>query len=725
MPHLPEHDRQALLDARHGDPFSVLGLHANGEGGFALRVLLPGAQRVQVLSHPDGATVCELTRWYDSGFFEATLERALDYRLSVQWQHGGSGVYADPYSFDSSLSADDRYYLAEGSHLRPHTVQGAHPMRLRDVDGVRFVVWAPNARRVSVVGYFNAWDGRRHAMRYHPGAGLWEIFVPHAARGDHYKFELLDRAGHLLPLKSDPFAFATEMRPATASVVAGVPPRVPLPEKRKAFNHRQAPVSIYEVHLGSWRRHEDGRWLSWQELAQTLPVYAQDMGFTHLELLPITEHPFDGSWGYQPLGMYAPTSRFGPPEGFTEFVAACHAHDVGVILDWVPAHFPSDPHGLYHFDGTALYDYADPREGFHKDWNTAIYNFSRYEVRNFLIGNALYWLENHGVDGLRVDAVASMLYRDYSRADGEWLPNAHGGRENLEAISLLQRANIIIGEHAPGSITVAEESTAFPGVSSPVYQGGLGFHYKWNMGWMHDTLDYMSQDPVHRKYHHDRMRFGLVYAFTENFVLPISHDEVVHGKGSLLNKMPGDHWQRFANLRAYLGFMWGHPGKKLLFMGCEFGQPTEWNHDAGLPWHLLQQDDHGGVQRLVRDLNALLKSRAALHEFDCDGQGFEWVEVDNADQSIFAFLRRAGERQVLVICNFTPVPRPGYRIGVPATGAAAWTELLNSDSHHYGGSNMGNGLDPIPVQYQPSHGHQQSLCLTLPPLATLILEPHV
>jgi 1,4-alpha-glucan branching enzyme len=581
--------------------------------------------------------------------------------------------------------------------------------------------------RVSVVGDFNAWDGRRHPMRSRGGGGVWEIFIPHVAPGDRYKLELLTRDGKLLPAKADPYAFAAETRPATASIVAPLPPPRALPSDRAAANARHAPVSVYEIHAGSWRRHPDGSFHSWDELATALPAYVADLGFTHIELLPISEHPFDGSWGYQTLGLYAPTSRFGPPEGFARFVAACRAQGLGLLLDWVPAHFPSDAFGLAQFDGSALYEYADPREGLHRDWNTLIYNFGRHEVKNFLVGNALYWVERYGVDGLRVDAVASMLYRDYSRKAGEWVPNAQGGRENIEAIALLQRTNQVIGTECPGAIMLAEESTAYPGVSAPTYAGGLGFHYKWNMGWMHDTLEYMAEDPVHRRWHHDKMSFGLVYAFSENFVLPLSHDEVVHGKGSVLGRMPGDDWQRFANLRAYYGFMWGHPGKKLLFMGQEFAQPTEWNHDTELPWHLLGDRRHAGVQRLVRDLNRVYREQAALHRLDCEGAGFEWIDAHDAEHSVYSWVRNDGAGgRVLVVCNMTPVPREGFRLGVPevaVAGAQAWREILNTDSSFYGGSDLGNGAAPLPVERVASHGRPQSIRLTVPPLATVFLVP--
>lgn len=728
---LSDDDVQALLEARHPDPFGVLGLHVDAAGALWARTLLPEAESVAVCDAATGKRVAALTLRDSRGLWEGLLprrRRRFDYRLRVRWRHGAEGLYADAYAYGTLLGADELHYLGEGRHLRPYESLGALPMSLGGVEGVRFALWAPNARRVSVVGSFNGWDGRRHPMRLRREAGIWEIFVPHAAPGDAYQFELLGADGALQPLKSDPYARAAELRPGTASRVAPLPPPQALPPGRAEANGRQAPVAIYEVHLGSWRRHPDGGFHDWDLLAATLPAYVADLGFTHVELLPVTEHPFDGSWGYQTLGLYAPTARFGPPEGFARFVAACRAQGLGVLLDWVPAHFPSDPAGLARFDGTALYEYADPREGFHHDWHTLIYNFARHEVRNFLVGSALYWIERQGVDGLRVDAVASMLYRDYSRKPGEWVPNVHGGRENLEAIEFLRRTNEVIGVECPGAMTVAEESTSFPGVSAPTYHGGLGFHYKWNMGWMHDTLAYMAQPPVHRRWHHDKMRFGLVYAWSENFVLPLSHDEVVHGKGSLLNKMAhaGDdpaQWQRYANLRAYYGFMWGHPGKKLLFMGQEFAQAAEWNHDRELDWGLLGDARHAGIQRLVRDLNRLYRDLPALHRLDCDSAGFEWIDADDAERSLFSWLRRdeAGA-QVLVLCNFTPVPRHDLRLGVPA-GNTRWREVLNTDSVHYGGSNLGNGHGALEVEPVPSHGRGQSIRLTAPPLATVFLVP--
>ena len=720
---------EALTQARHHDPFAHLGPHADATGRWWVRALLPGAEAVSVVQAADGQELAALTRRDPAGFFEGALpagQGAVNYRLRVRWHHGGEGVYDDAYRHGPLIGEQDLYFLGEGSHLRPFEVLGAHPVALGEgalaVNGVRFAVWAPNAERVSVVGDFNSWDGRRHAMRSRGSSGVWEIWVPHVAPGDCYKFEIRTRGGQVLPLKSDPFARASQVRPANASVVPqALGPRRALPADRHTANQRQAPISVYEVHASSWRQGAQGGFPSWDELAESLPAYVADLGFTHIELLPVSEHPFDGSWGYQTLGLYAPTARFGPPEGFARFVQACHDRGLGVLVDWVPAHFPTDAHGLAQFDGSALFEYADPREGFHRDWNTLIYNFGRNEVRNFLVGSALYWLEQQGVDGLRVDAVASMLYRDYSRNDGQWVPNVYGGRENLEAIALLKRVNEVVGGECPGAFTVAEESTAFGGVSAPTYAGGLGFHFKWNMGWMNDTLRYMQQDPVHRRWHHDKMTFGLVYAFSENFMLPLSHDEVVHGKGSILGRMPGDEWQRFANLRAYYGFMWGHPGKKLLFMGQEFGQPTEWNHEQALPWDLLHHALHAGVHALVRDLNHLYRRHPALHALDCEGSGFEWIDAHDHEHSIFSWVRQDGRgERLLVVSNMTPVPRHDFRLGVPE-GSQAWVEVLNTDSADYGGSNVGNGrqrLSPEPVAW---NGRVQSIRLTLPPLATVFL----
>ncbi|GGG35801.1 1,4-alpha-glucan branching enzyme GlgB 1 [Caldovatus sediminis] len=709
---------EAIVAGRHGDPFAVLGPH-----GGEVRSFQPGALGVEVVRGGHAAPV-PLPRVHPAGLF-AGPAGAGPYRLRIRWP-GGVQETEDPYAFGLLLGALDMHLFAEGRHRELGRVFGARAMRVDGVPGVRFAVWAPNALRVSVVGPFNAWDGRRHPMRRRQEAGVWELFIPRLAPGALYQYELLDAQGRLLPLKTDPVARATEAPPGTASRVADPAPFAWTDAEwmagRGARNAADAPISIYEVHSASWWRQEDGAAPDWDRLADRLIPYVAGMGFTHVELLPVTEHPFGGSWGYQPLGLFAPTARHGPPEGFARFVDRCHAAGIGVILDWVPAHFPTDPHGLGRFDGTPLYEHADPREGFHRDWNTLIYNFGRHEVRGFLIASALHWLEDYHADGLRVDAVASMLYRDYSRAPGEWVPNRYGGRENLEAVDFLRELNGVVAERCPGAIMVAEESTAWPGVSRPAAGGGLGFHYKWNMGWMHDTLRYMSFDPVHRPWHHDHVTFGLVYAWSERFVLPLSHDEVVHGKGSLLGKMPGDPWRRFANLRAYLAFMWTHPGKKLLFMGGEIAQPTEWNHDAQLPWNLLDDPRHRGVQTLVRDLNALLRAEPALHRRDDSPEGFRWVIGDDRAQSVFAWLRLGaeGDRPALVVCNFTPVPRHGYRVGVPRGGG--WREALNTDAAAYGGTNVGNA-GHVGAEAVPMHGFAHSLPLTLPPLAAVVLLP--
>jgi 1,4-alpha-glucan branching enzyme len=717
---LDDDEIQRLCQGRHGDPFSVLGPHRLEDGRTWVRALLPGATAVAAVA--GGASVALHQRHAD-GFFEGALPADGAYRLQVTWPGAASQLIDDPYRFGAVLGEMDAWLLAEGSHLRPYEMLGATPREMDGVAGTSFAVWAPNASRVSVVGDFNTWDGRRHPMRLRRECGVWELFLPGVHAGERYKFELLDRDGTLLPQKADPFARQAELRPATASVVAVMPPVAPPSPDRQAANALDAPMSIYEVHLASWRRkpEQGDRWLNWDELAEDLVAYAQDMGYTHLELMPVSEHPFDGSWGYQTLGQYAPTARFGGAAGFRRFVDSAHAAGIGVMLDWVPAHFPTDDWGLARFDGTCLYEYADPREGFHNDWNTLIYNFGRTEVRNFLVGSALYWLERFNVDGLRVDAVASMLYRDYSRKAGEWIPNVHGGRENLEAIAFIKRTNEVIGIERPQAVTLAEESTAFPAVSRPTYAGGLGFHYKWNMGWMHDTLSYMARDPIHRPYHHGELTFGLIYAFNENFVLPLSHDEVVHGKGSLLGKMPGDRWQQFANLRAYYGFMFGHPGKKLMFMGCEFAQDREWSHERSLDWHLLGDASHAGVQRLVRDLNRLYRASPALYGQDFSGAGFEWIDHDDARRSLLSFVRKGRDGQMmLVVCNFAPVVHHGFRLGVPAPGQ--WLERLNTDSAYYGGSNVGTPLAAATAEAVASHGRSHSVLLTLPPLATVFLE---
>ncbi len=710
----------AVIGARHGDPFAVLGPH-EVDGGVAIRAFLPDARSVEIVSGDTGAVLATLERIHPDGFWCGLMRERTPYLFRVDL---GGLTYEteDTYAFPPVLGDLDVHLLGEGRHHDLGRCLGAHPMEFQGVPGVRFAVWAPNAQRVSVVGDFNRWDGRRHPMRLRHGAGVWELFIPRLVPGTLYKYEIVGRWGQLLPLKADPVAWATEAPPATASVVFD-PDRLRFsttntPATRGERNAPHRPISIYEVHAMSWL----GPGSSWDLLSDRLVPYAVDMGFTHIELLPVMEHPFGGSWGYQPLSQFAPTARLGPPDAFARFVDRCHRSGLGVILDWVPAHFPTDAYGLAEFDGTALYEHADPREGFHRDWNTLIYNLGRNEVQNFLLGSALHWLEHYQVDGLRVDAVASMLYRDYSRPEGEWIPNRYGGRENLEAIAFLQELSQVIAARCAGAVLIAEESTAWPGVTRSARDGGLGFSYKWNMGWMHDTLHYMHENPVHRRWHHGNLTFGLVYAFSERFVLPLSHDEVVYGKGSLIGKMPGDRWQRFANLRAYFGFMWTHPGKKLLFMGGEFAQEREWNHDIGLDWHLLDDVSHAGVQSLVRDLNRLYRATPALHRRDCDSSGFRWVVIDDADQSVVAYLRFGDEadRPALVVCNFTPVPRYQYRIGVPHGGY--WREMLNTDSALYGGSNLGND-GGCQADVEGSHGLPASLRLTLPPLATLIMQP--
>ena len=733
-------DIKLICQGRHGDPFAVLGPHRDPADQVWVSAFLPGAVAVALVGASDARPLGQLDKVHADGLWHGAITTASPdsaYHLDICWASGQQQRVDDPYRFGPMLSELDAWLLAEGTHLRPFEVLGALPRQHQGVSGTSFAVWAPNACRVSVVGDFNQWDGRRHPMRQRRECGVWELFIPGVDVGARYKYELLGPHGELLPQKADPMARAAELRPATASVVVALPDVVPANATRQAANALDAPISIYEVHLGSWRRMPEAgnRWLDWDELAATLLPYASDLGFSHVELLPISEHPFDGSWGYQPLGLYAPTARFSTPDkdgrrsgdstGFKRFVDAAHAAGLGVILDWVPAHFPSDAYGLARYDGTHLYEYADPREGYHPDWNTLIFNLGRTEVRNHLVGNALYWLERFGVDGLRVDAVASMLYRDYSRKAGQWIPNVHGGRENLEAISFLRRLNEVVGGERPEAITLAEESTAFPAVSRPTYHGGLGFHYKWNMGWMHDSLAYMARDPVHRSHHQSELSFGLVYAFNENFVLPLSHDEVVHGKGSLIAKMPGDRWQKFANLRAYYGFMWGHPGKKLLFMGCEFAQAREWNHDTSLDWHLLAPDAdpaHAGVQRLVRDLNGLQRGLPALHQRDFSPDGFEWISHDDTEHSMLAFVRHGqpGSHPVLVLCNFMPTVQRDWRIGVPLAGR--WSERLNTDALTYGGSGVGAGNTPLQTDPIPAHGRPQSIKVTLPPLASVFFE---
>ena len=722
----------ALLAARHGDPFAVLGLHEPEPGLWVVRCLLPQARAVHVVDAAGSVrgTLARLAPGFFAGPVRAP-DGAFAYRLAIDADGAPAGaepaLLEDPYRFGPLLGELDLHLLAQGTHWRAWEALGAHRRVVDGVAGTAFAVWAPNARRVSVVGPFNGWDGRMHPMRRRVESGNWELFVPGVADGELYKFELTGAGGELLH-KGDPYARWTEAPPATASRVRHERPFAWTDAGwlalRAGAQPRAAPMSIYEVHLGSWRHHGDGRWLGYRELADTLLPYVRSMGFTHVELLPVSEHPFGGSWGYQPTALYAPSARWGDPDDLRSFVDRAHAEGLGVILDWVPAHFPVDAHGLIAFDGTPLYEHADPRVGRHAEWGTLVYDFGRNEVANFLIANALYWLHAFHVDGLRVDAVASMLYLDYSRPAGAWRPNVHGGRENLEAVAFLKRLNEKVYEEVPGAITLAEESTAWPGVSRPTWLGGLGFGFKWNMGWMNDTLAYMGQDPVHRRWHHHRLTFGLVYAFAENFVLPLSHDEVVHGKGSLLGRMPGDDWRKFANLRLYLSFMWMQPGKKLLFMGGEFGQRREWDHDRELDWWLLDDATHGtrhrGLQALVRELNALHRGLPVLHRHDAETRGFEWVDCQDSAQSVIAWLRLGDpdEACVLAVCNFTPIAREGYRFGVPRGGR--WRERLNSDAAEYGGSGVGNlgGVDAEPV---PWHGRPWSVVLRLPPLGALAL----
>ena len=720
-------DVEAIVAGRHGDPFSILGRHGTSAAPV-VRAFVPHAEFLDVID-AEGEVLARLERRDDAGFFEGVVEPWAGvsgrpaYRLRAT-NRAASWELIDPYSFTPVLGPLDDHLLVEGTHRTLYERLGAQVTTHEGVDGVNFAVWAPNAKRVSVVGDFNAWDGRRHQMRKRVDSGLWEIFAPHVGVGTAYKYEIVAADGRLLPLKADPFGFAGEMRPSTASVVAKIDDFQWTDAawmEGRIGDARRRPMSVYEVHLGSWDRGEGGRFLTWDELAERLVPYASDLGFTHLELLPISEHPLDASWGYQPIGLFAPTRRHGDPAGFARFVDKAHAAGLGVILDWVPAHFPTDEHGLREFDGGPLYEHADPRRGFHPDWNTAIYDFGRAEVLSMLCANALFWLDRYHIDGLRVDAVASMLYLDYSRKEGEWLPNEDGGRDNREAVAFLRRVNELVYGRGDGAMTIAEESTAWPGVSAPVYAGGLGFGFKWNMGWMHDTLDYMSREAVHRRWHHDQLTFGLLYAFAENFVLPLSHDEVVHGKGSLVGKMSGDHWQKFATLRTYYGLMWGHPGKKLLFMGQEFGQWAEWNHDKGLDWHLTAHGEHKGLQNLIRDLNRAYRDVPALSARDCEQEGFRWIVVEDRDQSVYAFARFGewGDKPVVVVSNFTPVPRHGYRLGMPLPGR--WREVINTDAACYGGSNLGNG-GAIQAQAEESHGLPASATILVPPLATLIFQ---
>ena len=711
---------ESLFLATHSDVFAYLGRHRLAEGDEVVRVLIPGAVSVDIVNRRSGELIVPSEKIDERGFFVAVLpDDAPDYALRIRYTEDTEPmIEEDPYHFSSALQDMDSWLLAEGKHLRPYETLGAHFAELDGVKGVRFAVWAPNAQRVSVIGEFNNWDGRRHVMRFHRDNGIWDIFIPAVKLNALYKFEIRDANGNVRE-KADPYAFGAELRPTTASIVRGLPDEVEEPAFRARANAVDAPISIYEVHLGSWKRNpENNFWLTYEQLAKELVAYVKDMGFTHIEFLPVSEYPFDGSWGYQATGLYAPTSRFGSPEELRALIKAAHDEGISVILDWVVGHFPTDDHGLAKFDGTALYEHADPREGYHQDWNTLIYNFGRNEVKNFLQGNALYWIERFGFDGIRVDAVASMIYRNYSRKDGEWIPNQYGGHENLEAIAFLRDTNTMLKEEVPAATEIAEESTSFANVTR---QEGLNFSYKWNMGWMNDTLRYMMEDPINRKYHHNKMTFGMMYQYSENFVLPLSHDEVVHGKRSLLGRMPGDCWQQFANLRAYYGFMYGFPGKKLLFMGSEFAQGREWNYNEGLDWFLLEQEGgwHKGVQDFVRELNHIYKDTAPLYQLDQWPEGFEWLVADDGNNSVFVFERRDREgNRVIVISNFTPVVREGYRFGVNSAGE--YREILNSDDLHYKGSGVSAGAT-VKTEEVWSHGKPNSLSVTVPPLATVYL----
>lgn len=715
----------------YSTPFDILGLHnvtLAGGPGLVVRTFQPQARNVSVLRF--GAEH-RMQCIHADGLFETVFSGETEifpYRLSVTLHDGRAYVTEDPYRFPPVLTDYDLHLFSEGNHFRLYDKLGAHIIEHSGVRGVHFSVWAPGAEQVSVIGAFNQWDGRRHSMNPRSVSGLWEIFIPHLAQGELYKYEIKTRHGYMA-VKADPFGFSTEMRPNSASVVWDLG-RYEWADSewmhtRKERQKFEAPISIYEVHLGSWRRapHKDlgNRWLTYRELAEQLVPYVKEMGYTHIQLLPVTEHPFDGSWGYQPVGNFAPTSRYGTPDDFRHFVDTAHQAGLGVIMDWVPAHFPKDGHGLSFFDGTHLYEHADPRQGEHQDWDTLIYNYGRNEVRAFLLSNALFWLDKYHIDGIRVDAVASMLYLDYSREQGQWIPNKYGGRENLEAVAFIKRFNELVHQEVPDVLTFAEESTDWPMVSRPTYAGGLGFDLKWNMGWMHDMLEYMQKEPVHRKYHHHHLTFSLLYAFTENFTLPFSHDEVVHGKGAMLSKMPGDYWQKFANLRLLYAYMYGHPGKKLLFMGSEFGQWNEWNHDHELDWMLLDFEFHRNLQQYVRDLNRLYISEPALHEMDFSWKGFQWIDFHDIDQNIVSFIRRARDPNdfVIVASNFTPVVRHGYRVGVPAPGV--YRELLNSDSGRYSGSNTIN-IDPVTSEPGACQGQPHSIVLTLPPLGVIFLK---
>ena len=723
-----------LVDGRHENPFELLGPHVVtdlGRRALAVRAFLPDSTQAWVLDEAHDSPPRPMRRIHPAGVFEAICPAPESdgrprYMIRVADQSGKKTTMHDPYSFPHLLSDYDLHLLNEGTHWQVYSKMGAQMRTIDGVEGINFAVWAPNATSVSLVGDFNAWDGRRHPMRKHIPSGFWELFVPNLEEGTVYKYQVRHH-DHVFE-KSDPFGFGAEVPPRTASQV------VDLDRHRwhdgEWIAHRanskwlEEPLSFYEVHLGSWRRPGDdpNRWLSYRELAHQLVDYVKEMGYTHLELLPVSEHPLSASWGYQTVGYYAATSRYGTPHDFMYFVDLCHQNGIGIVLDWVPAHFPRDGHGLRRFDGTALYEHADPRQGEHRDWGTLIFNYGRHEVRNYLVSNALFWFDKYHIDGIRVDAVASMLYLDYSRQEGDWLPNEFGGRENLGAIACLKQLNEQVHLQFPGALTIAEESTAWPGVSRPTYLGGLGFSMKWNMGWMNDTVSYMRHESIHRKYHHDELTFSLIYAFHENFVLPLSHDEVVHCKGSILDQMPGDLWQKFANMRLLYSYMWTHPGKKLLFMGSDFGQWNEWDFDGSLQWDLLQWESHQGVRKCVSDLNHLYRRERALHQLDFDGRGFEWIDCHNFEDSTLSYIRRGKNPQDFVVtcCNFTPVPREKHRLGVPEE--CWYQEIFNSDSMHYNGSNIGN-FPGVMAEDVPSHGRPASLEVCLPPLALVVFKP--
>lgn len=717
----------AIVHSDCDNIFAYLGKHKLDKKRSVIRAYLPYAHRVEVLDYSSKAVLAEMSALDPAGLYSAVIDDPdiERYWLRVTYDQATLDI-EDPYRFPSSIGEQDTYLWGEGTHETAYNFLGAHIKEIDGVSGVCFAVWAPNAKRVSVVGDFNHWDGRRHCMRKLIPSGIWELFVPGLSAGEQYKYEIKSRDGSLLPHKADPFGFYSQVPPEQASVVADIDAYQwgdsDWLEKNHLWTQRDRPMSIYEVHLGSWRRvpEEGNRYLTYREMADQLIPYIKDMGFTHVQLMPVSEFPFDGSWGYQPIGMYAATSRFGSIDDFKYFVDQCHQQDIAVLIDWVPGHFPTDAHGLGQFDGTPLYEHADERQGFHPDWNTFIYNYGRKEVANFLMANAIFWLDKYHIDGLRVDAVASMLYLDYSRDEGAWIPNRYGGRENLEAIDFIRLTNERVYKNFPNAMMVAEESTSWPGVSKPVNYGGLGFGYKWNMGWMNDSLDFMSKDPIYRQYHHHDMTFSLYYAFSENFILPLSHDEVVHGKGSILGRMPGDSWQKFANLRAYYGFMWGHPGKKLLFMGSEFGQGPEWNHDSSVDWHQLELAEHSGVRALIRDLNHLYTSRDEMYALDSEESGFEWIEADDQHNSIFSFIRKSEQgKHLIFVSNFTPSVHENYRLGVNKQGI--YREILNTDSRIYGGSGVENAM-PRASQAQPWQYREHSIEITVPPLATIVFE---